>query len=962
MSGRNVPFGEAIKKATDSKSTPPKRKHVRVIILEVHRLATSHSVFIDLNKRGVERSPIIALKALNVIHSVLQEGPHLVLDECHYKLSFVNNIQGYYNSHQREEYSYLVASYANYIIQKITFHRKYPIFEGNLSLEKFNATGFAANMSLADTQETVRQLCLLEDFVLNVQAAVIDDPTDSTRGRPNRVLSELRTYCFIPLVADSYSVYLLITSLLQRAAGQMDTLDAIQENIDRFYELYPRLRDFFLNASAIRSVASVATVPTLPLDPPEFLTRLQREALEGRSRPPPPPVVIAAPPPQPQPVYVPPPQPIYTPPPQQEPQQQWNPFANAAPQGWTNPFTQPQEDDEFSRGLSSAWTAPPQPVVYAQPEPVMAAAPYTPPQMAEPLVAPTPVEPEPVKIMTKVITKTIVNNDEVIRLSAIVQELERSVATWNDKVEGLNNKLNTRENEITSTEQNRASVREANQRIGVEIQDMHEQNQALRAQIEKQRELLEADRRGQFFKEMAGKKHDFAAFLKHLETQHDIASLDGGVEVTSEMVQQDIQAVSQNAAHLLALVDANTNDDASSRQSVYEAAGHMMDALKGLFQKSKGLASNELLTKYDGNLAEAGAGGSVQSELLSHLLMMQTQAVGGKGVSLVSAVGEVGGRYKTDQEAGFVREVGMDLQHNLGKLLEVAQRAGALIQHGKHQEELRLIEQQRKQRELEESGINLEDLAERELVMAARAIEEAARKLMEAKHNKAKDSQQQGQAGFEDISEAIYEAAIAIAQATAQLVATSADAQRERVKYGMVTDPNDTRYKADSVWAEGLVSAARAVAGATGSLVSLANDAVLQKGRFDPVSGTGGAEEALVAISKSVAASTSQLVSAARSKSVPYSQTGGLLNTVGKKVSRATDLLLSAAGAAGMWQDKDKAGPVPDYAKMNPHLFKIRMNEQQALVLKLEQELVVARSALATIRREAYAAPVIAAK
>ena len=46
-------------------------------------------------------------------------------------------------------------------------------------------------------------------------------------------------------------------------------MDVIQYLIERFYSQYIILRDFYVNAAAIRSVTTIIAVPNLPVDPPQ---------------------------------------------------------------------------------------------------------------------------------------------------------------------------------------------------------------------------------------------------------------------------------------------------------------------------------------------------------------------------------------------------------------------------------------------------------------------------------------------------------------------------------------------------------------------------------------------------------------------------------------------------------------------------------------------------------------------
>lgn len=59
-------------------------------------------------------------------------------------------------------------------------------------------------------------------------------------------------------------------------------MDLLQFLIERFYSQYITLREFYINAAAIRSVSSVIAVPSLPPDPPRF--SVKRKDIKPRAR------------------------------------------------------------------------------------------------------------------------------------------------------------------------------------------------------------------------------------------------------------------------------------------------------------------------------------------------------------------------------------------------------------------------------------------------------------------------------------------------------------------------------------------------------------------------------------------------------------------------------------------------------------------------------------------------------
>eukprot|EP01125_Pyxidicula_operculata_P002906 TRINITY_DN1284_c0_g1_i1.p1 TRINITY_DN1284_c0_g1~~TRINITY_DN1284_c0_g1_i1.p1 ORF type:complete len:265 (+),score=99.64 TRINITY_DN1284_c0_g1_i1:527-1321(+) len=182
------------------------------------------------------------------------------------------------------------------------------------------------------------------------------------------------------------------------------------------------------------------------------------------------------------------------------------------------------------------------------------------------------------------------------------------------------------------------------------------------------------------------------------------------------------------------------------------------------------------------------------------------------------------------------------------------------------------------------------------------------------------------------------DAAMAVTNATQQIVNAAALAQQERIKKGVGSKGD--RYHSDPMWTEGLISAAKGVAEATRHLVQFSNKAA--QGQID--------DTALIAASKSVSASTAQLLSATRSKSETGSQSQATLDTAASAVKKATTSLVDAARSFASQEELEKLKKADSFAG------NVRAEmDQQALIIRLEKELNSARQELFDMRKEKYA-------
>jgi len=239
----------------------------------------------------------------------------------------------------------------------------------------------------------------------------------------------------------------------------------------------------------------------------------------------------------------------------------------------------------------------------------------------------------------------------------------------------------------------------------------------------------------------------------------------------------------------------------------------------------------------------------------------------------------------------------------------------------------------------EKASLDLDAMAEQELLKCAQIIADAAKTLLNAKP-KREPKKTPGIIDQQDINDAILDAATAIATATGALVQAAATAQQERVRLVKET-PGGRKYMADPAWANGLISAAQSVAGSVTQLVKSANESVQGKAQ----------EEALVASARAVATATAHLVAASRAKSDPDSRAQMSLKNAAKAVSNATSQLVSAANAAAQFQQEDEVVEEFDFATAGG---KAKELEQQMKILRLEKELEKARQGLNSMRKARY--------
>jgi len=242
---------------------------------------------------------------------------------------------------------------------------------------------------------------------------------------------------------------------------------------------------------------------------------------------------------------------------------------------------------------------------------------------------------------------------------------------------------------------------------------------------------------------------------------------------------------------------------------------------------------------------------------------------------------------------------------------------------------------------------NLDELAQRELQEATRAIEQIAAQLA-SRPRKAPPRTPETEhleITTEEISDAIMNGAQAIAKAASALMRAASLAQEERVRMNTHrTSSDSTPYHADPVWANGLISAARNVVGTTQHLVNTSNAAA---------NGQAG-EEALVASARAVGSATAHLVAAQKAKGDVNSKASKELDDAARGIARATASLVEAAKLASTPAPAAPAATpaTPDRYTMTDK--QIREIEAQTRLLQLEKETQRAREELLKMRKQEY--------
>lgn len=246
---------------------------------------------------------------------------------------------------------------------------------------------------------------------------------------------------------------------------------------------------------------------------------------------------------------------------------------------------------------------------------------------------------------------------------------------------------------------------------------------------------------------------------------------------------------------------------------------------------------------------------------------------------------------------------------------------------------------------------DLEDRVEKEMMGAAQAIDEATRRLEDIMTRQQQQQQQlqknQGDTTQWSVHASLLEAAMVITNAIGNLIKAATATQHEIVANGSgggKPGKATVFYKQNHRWTEGLISAAKMVASVVVVLVDVADGVV---------GGTRSMED-LMAASKEVGAATAQLVAAARVKKVRGGRTQEPLEKASQAIGDAVRNLVSAADKAIKQRQQRTTPTTLDLSKLSLHEMKIREMEVSSRILVLERQTAEERRRLADMRRSSY--------
>lgn len=268
-----------IKKATNQDESAPKRKHVRACIVYTHDHRSSKAFWNGIRIQPLQTDDVMVFKALITIHKVLQEGHPSALRDAQANVNFIqslargNNYSG--PSQGNHGYGKLISEYVRFLMQKLTFHKYHPAFNGMFEYEDYISLRTVNDPN--EGYEAIMNLMTLQDGVDDFQRLVF---SALQRSRSN----ECKISSLVPMIAESYGIYRFVTSMLRAMHISTGNDEALESLRQRFYSQHDRLRDFYYDCSTLKYLRSIVTIPQLGKNPPNLLEEEDGPGLPQRPK------------------------------------------------------------------------------------------------------------------------------------------------------------------------------------------------------------------------------------------------------------------------------------------------------------------------------------------------------------------------------------------------------------------------------------------------------------------------------------------------------------------------------------------------------------------------------------------------------------------------------------------------------------------------------------------------------
>ncbi|KAI8329700.1 cytoskeleton assembly control protein [Chlamydoabsidia padenii] len=255
-------LAQSIKRATSIEETAPKQKHVRKCIVYTWDHRTSAIIWNILKVQPILSDEVQTFKSLITVHKIIKDGHPNVIKDALRETGWLETCARSVSGEGVRGYGTLIRQYVDLLLHKLQYHRGHPEFNGTFDYDEYISLKNIDDPN--EGFETINDLMVLQDRIDHFQKVVFA----SFRSHSN---NECRIASLVPLVEESYGIYIFITSMLRAMHKRTDAADALQPLRQKFNTQHYNLLKFYYECSNLRYLTSLIKVPNLSPDPPSLI-------------------------------------------------------------------------------------------------------------------------------------------------------------------------------------------------------------------------------------------------------------------------------------------------------------------------------------------------------------------------------------------------------------------------------------------------------------------------------------------------------------------------------------------------------------------------------------------------------------------------------------------------------------------------------------------------------------------
>ncbi|KAF8560911.1 hypothetical protein P879_05349 [Paragonimus westermani] len=255
-----------INKAITDKEAPPKKKHVRGIILGTYEDKSSDFFYDIASKLPIFTNPLICWKFLYVVHKLFRDGYKSSVKDGITRAALIVRLQSVWNSVCNSS-GYPVDCYLKLIIVRLRLHRKYEMLPGNLEVGSRELTLALGALPDHTFQFSVDLMDALEE-ILSFGLSIVDS-FSQVRSKIFTAAGQCKMAPVLLCLQDAAAIYELVVQFLFRLHDLLGN-DTMFGHRARFTSLHNSLKSFFERAAHMQYLHSLVQIPALSQKPPNF--------------------------------------------------------------------------------------------------------------------------------------------------------------------------------------------------------------------------------------------------------------------------------------------------------------------------------------------------------------------------------------------------------------------------------------------------------------------------------------------------------------------------------------------------------------------------------------------------------------------------------------------------------------------------------------------------------------------